>query len=126
MKKPLYNKLSAIAAFTLWFTWTYYVNSSADNVLISALSQGFISASITLMMIKLLKVLKPFFKTTSSKIFYPSLIISTMCFLMGFLIHSAINTSQVIKTIIPAVVVGFIFCIITSIKNIICEESEYV
>lgn len=126
MHNSSYNKISALAAFILWSTWTYHVNSSADNVLTSALFQGLISSILTLVMIKLVKKFAKLFKTTWMKIVYPSFIISTLCFTTGFVVHSTINTSQVIKTILPAVVVGFIFCIITGIKNIISEERANV
>jgi hypothetical protein len=126
MNNSTYNALSATGAFLLWFTWSYHINLGADNVLLSALFQGVISATLTLIMIRSLTALANKFKTPLSKILYPPLIISISCAFFGFLVHALINTSQIIKTLCPAVVVGFIFCIFTCVKNTISEERENV
>ena len=118
-----YNKFSALGAFALWFTWTYHINAGASNAMSSALFQGCLSASLTLVMIRATKILAYKFHSTRAKIFGPSIIISSLCFSLAYLIHSIIKTSEIFKTVLPAVIAGFLFCIITCSKNIICEEK---
>jgi hypothetical protein len=111
MLKKQYNIISAILAFLIWGGWSYFVNYS----MVSAFCQGVFSFLITLIMIKAVDLLSRLFNGFF-KIVLPTFIISCVTFCILYLMHSFIGTMNILITIMPPVLVGFFFCLFTSIK----------
>jgi len=114
----LFTILSALLAFLLWGGWAYYVNASADvsNGLISGLTQGTASFTITLLMVHLVtwffKYLPSNFLQLPLAAFF-TVSITGSC-LVG--IHLLVGTPKIFYTIAPALSVAFAFCWYTAYK----------
>ena len=110
-KQKIYKLISILGATFLWGFWAYYVNHGThESRLTSALCQGLISGLATSLMISALETLYQNLKS----IIIPSLIVSSVTALSAIFIHYLIGTSEIIKTVSPAVCVSLIFSLITS------------
>ena len=111
-----YQTISAVCAFVSWFSWTYFINNKSEDVLLSSIVQGLISAVITIFMVQISYVLYHKCRTPKAKIFLPPLVLLFCCGLVGAVIHKAIGTSQIFYTLMPSLIIGFIFSLITCLK----------
>lgn len=116
MSLKLYNYISAILAFILWGTWAYFMNIESSNNLLSATTQGISSFVITLIMIKIIKYFYNLFPKNKFYFIFPSLItvFITSSFVVG--IHVFINTQNILITVLPTVIVAFLFALFTTKK----------
>lgn len=113
-----FNLISAVAAFVLWGCWAYFVNENSvpSSGLVSGITQGAASFLITLLMVRIVTFLFARLPTNGGAILLPAL--ATMCITSSFLIaaHCFVETPNIIRTITPALCVGFVFCIITTLQ----------
>lgn len=111
-----YDCLSAVFAFILWGTWAYLMNIDSDNNLISTFSQGAASFIITLIMIKIIKYFYNLFPERKLFFLLPSIITVsiTSSFLVG--IHVIVHTENIFFTVLPTVIVAFLFALYTTRK----------
>ncbi|BAK69891.1 hypothetical protein ACOL29_01895 [Aliarcobacter butzleri] len=112
MKKEKY--LSAIMAFILWGSWSYFVNIEDENRFISSFFQGIASFIITLFMVKLIIVFSNLF--TNSSIYIISILTVLATSSIVFIGHLIINTQNIFYTIAPTVIVAFMFSLFISKK----------
>lgn len=112
MKKEKY--LSAIMAFILWGSWSYFVNIEDENRFISSFFQGIASFMITLFMVKLIIVFSNLF--TNSSIYIISILTVLATSSIVFIGHLIINTQNIFYTIAPTVIVAFMFSLFISKK----------
>lgn len=122
MTAKKYNYVSAFLAFLLWGAWAYYVNIESHNVLLSALSQGIASAIITLIMIKLLTYFYKLFPKNGWFFILPSLITVGITSSFVVLIHFIVDTKNIFYTVLPTVIVAFLFALYTTKKIIDTER----
>jgi len=112
-----YQLLSALAAFVLWGGWAYWVNhNNSENVWIVSIAQGTASFAITLLMVQAITWLYP--KLVRSRYSMPLPAICTVLVTGSVLvmIHAVIGTPHIAATVAPALTVGFLFCLFTSLK----------
>lgn len=113
-----FNLISAGAAFVLWGCWAYYVNESSvpASGLVSGITQGAASFLITLLMVRIITFLFKRVPTEGIAFLLPA--IATMCITSSFLVaaHCVVDTPNIVRTIFPALGVGFVFCIITTLQ----------
>ena len=112
----LYNLASAVFAFVLWGGWAYFINVN----IVSGLTQGTASFVITLFLVHAVTCL---YHTLSSKkmseflqLLLPAIITVGFTGTCLYIIHSIANTPHIAKTIAPALLVAFLFCIYTAYK----------
>jgi len=111
-----YNYLSAILAFILWGAWAYLINIDSNNNFISAFSQGVSSFIITLIMIKIIEYFYNLFPKNRLFFLLPSIITVsiTSSFVVG--IHLIVNTQNILFTVLPTVLIAFLFALYTTKK----------
>lgn len=92
------------------------MNIDSDNNLISAFSQGAASFIITLIMIKIIKYFYNLFPERKLFFLLPSIITVslTSSFLVG--IHVIVHTENIFFTVLPTVIVAFLFALYTTRK----------
>jgi hypothetical protein len=114
----LFNLISAFLAFVLWGSWAYYVNSSnsVQSGVISALTQGTASFTITFIMVRAVTFLFHWFQNPVAKIVLPAMIVVSISCLCLVNVHTMMGTPRVFYTIIPGLTVAFCFCLVTSFK----------
>ena len=112
-----YQSASAIAAFLLWGSWAYYTNIENPQIALSSgVSQGVISALLTILMVYFLAKLYTKFNMPLSRILLPSLLLSLICVIVGVTVHKLVGTLDIFGTLMPPLSAGFIFNITTCIK----------
>jgi len=112
-----YQLLSAFAAFVLWAGWAFWVNhGSSDNVVLIACAQGVASFTITLLMVQAIAWLYPILVRGRYSVPLPAICTVLVTGSILVLIHVIIGTPHIAATIAPALIVGFLFCLFTSIK----------
>ena len=113
-----FNFMSAALAFLLWGCWAYFVNESSvpSSGLVSGITQGAASFIITLVMVRIITFLFRRLPTNGIAQLLPAF--ATMCITSSFLVaaHCIVETPNIIRTITPALCVGFVFCIITTLQ----------
>ncbi|WP_228131095.1 hypothetical protein ACNSOO_01075 [Aliarcobacter lanthieri] len=107
IKKEKY--LSAILAFILWSSWTYFVNYEDDNRYISSFFQGVASFLITIFMVQLIIVFNKIFENSSIYTIATLTVMVTSSIV--YIGHLIINTQNIFYTISPTIIVAFIFSI---------------
>ncbi|QKF58356.1 hypothetical protein [Aliarcobacter lanthieri] len=107
IKKEKY--LSAILAFILWSSWTYFVNYEYDNRYISSFFQGLASFLITIFMVQLIIVFNKIFENSSIYTIATLTVMVTSSIV--YIGHLIINTQNIFYTISPTIIVAFIFSI---------------
>jgi ABC-type antimicrobial peptide transport system permease subunit len=122
MTAKKYNYTSALLAFVLWSLWAYFINVKSSNVMVSALAQGVASFVITLIMIKLLVYFYRLFPKGGWYFIVPSLATVGMTSSFVLFIHFMVHTKNILYTVLPTVIVAFLFALYTT-KKIIEEES---
>ena len=108
-----YNFLSAFFAFVLWGGWALYINSAQ---VMSGIAQGIASFLITLLIAIAVEKQYRFFKSPVLKLICPpvlTILFTTTCLVI---IHHLIHTPQILKTILPASTVAFLFACLTTYK----------
>lgn len=111
----LYNLGSAFFAFMLWGGWAYFINKNS----VSALTQGGASFIITLFLIHAVNKLYyslPIKAGGLLQLFSPAIITVTFTGSCLYLAHKIAGTAHIVKTITPALLVAFIFCIYTTYR----------
>jgi len=121
MTEKKYNYISAFLAFLLWGAWAYLVNIDSHNVIVSALSQGIASAIITLIIIKLLVYFYRLFPKNGWFFILPSFVTVGITSSFVVLIHFVVDTENIFYTVLPTVIVAFLFALYTT-KKIIQQE----
>jgi len=112
-----YQLLSALAAFVLWGGWAYWVNhDSSENVWLVAFTQGAASFAITLLMVQAITWLYPILVRSWHGVPLPAVctVLATGSALV--MIHRIVGTPHIAATVAPALSVGFLFCLFTSLK----------
>jgi hypothetical protein len=125
-----YGLVSAALAFVLWGGWAYYVNrgGSVGTGVMSGLTQGLASFTITLLMVRAIQWLQGFFSRRLYQIALPPLLtvaFTGSCLLM---LHLLAGTPNIAMTILPALSVAYLFCLVTAIRLIsknTLKETEY-
>lgn len=105
IKKEKY--LSAILAFILWSSWTYFVNYEDNNRYISSSFQGIASFVITIFMVQLIIIFNKIFENSSIYTIATLTVMVTSSIV--FIGHLIINTQNIFYTIFPTIIVAFVF-----------------
>ncbi|PNK61550.1 hypothetical protein [Psychrobacter sp. FDAARGOS_221] len=111
-----FNIISALLAFMLWGSWAYYVNAGAETRLISALTQGFASFCITLVLVRMVTYIFNRLPPSPLRVVLPALLSVSVTGCALILAHTLARTSNIVYTIAPALTVAFIFCVFTALK----------
>lgn len=113
-----FNLISAILAFLLWGGWAFYINSqnSMRTGIISGLGQGTASFLITLFMVRVVARIYHRIHQPVLKLFLPAVLTVSLTSLCLVIIHTLLGTPHILKTILPALTVAFIFCLYTSFQ----------
>ncbi len=102
----------ALAAFVIWGGWAFYANVHAGNwiAMVAAVAQGAFSLLMTFVMGYLTSYLYACFTRPVFKLLLPAFFILLLacCFLS--ILHYSVGTPAILKTISPALLVGFLFC----------------
>jgi len=105
----------AFVAFLLWGSWAYLVNVGNNHSgLTSGLSQGIASFVITVAMIESVTYFYNRFNGKILKLFLPSLITISLNCIFLIVVHYYAGTPHTFKTILPALTVGYMFCLFTT------------
>jgi len=111
----IYNLGSALFAFILWGGWAYFIN----NNMISALTQGTASFIITLFLVHAVTRLYHNLSTKVNgniQLLLPAIITVSFTGTCLFIVHLIAGTAHITKTIAPALLVAFLFCVYTAYK----------
>ena len=114
-----YNFLSALFAFLLWGSWSFYINMSQGSLkagIISGLAQGICSFIITLFITHLVEKQFNFYQNTFLKLILPPICTIVLTGSVLLLVHSLIHTHAILKTVAPALTVALIFAFFTNFK----------
>ncbi len=111
-----YKYTSAILAFILWSVWAYFINIESDNNIISALTQGVSSFLITLIMIKLIEFFYDLFPKNRWFFILPSIVTVGLTSSFVVFIHVLIDTKNIFFTVLPTVIISFLFALYTTKK----------
>lgn len=103
-----------ILAFLIWGSWTYYINYNNPNDIISALVQGIYSAIMTLLIIHLVTFFYNLLPKSNLYFLLPALFTLIITSVIIICLHLLINTSNILYTITPALIVSFIFSVFTT------------
>lgn len=118
-----FNATSATLAFLGLGGWAWYVNANWPSATsasaapwVSGLVQGTVSCLITLIMLTSVTWLFNRMPANRSRLFVPA-VITSLC--TGTLIvgaHMLANTSNIVLTVVPGLVIAFCFNVLTSLK----------
>ncbi len=112
----LYNLSSAFFAFILWGGWAYFVN----NNMVSSLTQGTASFIITLFLVRAVSTLYASLSRKTGngfvQLMLPAMVTVSFTATCLYIAHSIAGTAHIIKTIAPALLVAFLFCVFTAYK----------
>lgn len=114
-----YNFVSASFAFVLWGSWSGYINTVQHNLtsgIISGLAQGICSFTITLLITFLIEKLYFYFKVPFLKCVLPPILTILLTTSVLVVVHWSIHTPAILKTILPATIVAFLFACFTTYK----------
>lgn len=108
----------AFLAFIFWGAWAYYANSQAGFSVawVSALSQGVFSMVMTFIIGFVTVALFRCFTSPMAQLLMPSLLVLMMTSVCLSLLHVAIGTPEILLTISPALVVGYLFSFFKTIQ----------
>ena len=123
----LHNKFfSAFVAFLLWGSWAYFVNVGNNKYsgIVSGLSQGIASFVITLAMIQSVAYFYHRINGDILKIFFPSVITTSITCMFLIIVHHYAGTHHIFKTIFPALCVGFMFCLYTTYSLNVTNKNK--
>ena len=112
-----YNLISALLAFCIWGGWSFYINDNSLLIRVSSgLAQGISSFIITLIMVNFVTWLynKNYFSPL--RLILPAIITVIATGSALIVIHYLVGTPNIFVTVLPALIVGFLFCIYTSYK----------
>lgn len=112
MKKEKY--ISAFLAFILWGTWAYFVNIDDSNRFVSSFFQGLSSFVITLFIVRLITIFNKIFENNS--VILTAILTVTITSSIVFVGHLLIHTQNIFYTILPTVIVSFIFTVFMAKK----------
>ena len=115
-----YKYAAATQGLLLWGGWGFYVNSK-DSIrygISAGLVQGIFSFVATLIVVYFLTKLFNYFDHFLLKITLPICLMLTALFLFSFFAHSLAQTPEILKTILPNLVVAGLFCCFTIYKLI--------
>ncbi len=120
-----YETLSPVFAFLLWGAWTIHANAgdTLQGRLVSGAAQGLISFFVTILMVKVIGILFATFPP-ALRLALPSLIVIGGIGAIEVAVHKMIGTRNVFDTIKPNLVVGFVFCVITTFRLWNLERTE--
>lgn len=121
-----YNIFSALAAFFGYGGWAYYINHKADPSmgLISAITQGISSFSITFITAYAVSGIYCAIQSKLWRILMPAIILVSILIVFLCIVHSVIGTPRILFTIIPSILITFLFCLATAYKLELSEKKE--
>lgn len=113
-----YNLLMAGAAFVVWGCWAGYVNADSDMLqrIVSGLTQGTMSALSTLMMIWIIGFLYRWLEGARLRALLPSLVLTSALGALFVAAHEMAGTNHIARTVIPNLIIVFVFGVITTLK----------
>lgn len=108
----------ALLAFVIWGGWTYYANAQAGywTALISACAQGLFSMVMTFFMGYLTCFFFVRLTHPMAQLLMPATLILTLSGTCLTVLHWLVGTPEIILTIMPALIVGFLFCLFKTIQ----------
>ena len=108
----------ALVAFVMWGGWTFYVNAQAGywTAFISACAQGLFSMLMTFLMGYLTVFFFVRLSYPLAQLLMPATLILIMSCTCLAVLHWLIGTSEIVLTIMPALIVGFLFCLFKTIQ----------
>ena len=109
---------SAVAAFVMWGSWTFFINSDASLGIriVASLAQGIASFTITLLMVRAITWLYNRLPDNPVRLFLPAIITVSIAGICLTILHVAIGTPRIASTIAPTLTVAFLFCVYTARK----------
>ena len=120
MKKTthLYNIISALLAFLLWGGWALYANSDHGRMaaISSSVVQGFFSFGMTFVMVYAVSWVYHRIPEGMLQMCVPSVVVCGCTGSVLYMVHHYFGTPEIIKTILPPLIVGFGFCLFTTYK----------
>jgi len=114
MTLNFHKYLSATLAFSVWGSWTYYINIESESNLISALYQGSFSAVSTLLMVYLIAFFYNLFPAKNIYFALPSILTVALASACIISMHIYIHTYDVINTVLPSITISFFFSLYTT------------
>jgi hypothetical protein len=114
----VYKLGSALAAFSLWGGWAWYVNGADTEwaTYLTAIAQGTSSFFITLVLVSLVTRLYNGLRHPLARLLLPSLLVAGLSSSMLVLVHLLVGTQHLLPTIVPPSTVAFLFCLFTTAK----------
>lgn len=116
-----FTLFSATVAFLFWGGWAFYVNYTSAAIgnaspLLSGLTQGIGSFTITLIMVHVVGCLYFRIPGHPARLFLPTVITIGSSGLVLALSHLVIGTKSILATIIPSLSVGVVFNLLITFK----------
>jgi len=108
----------AFLAFLMWGFWALYANwiNGWQVAVVSGLVQGCFSFFMTLMMGILVQYFYRYFEQPVLKLVMPALLILILACVLLLSVHLWFGTPELILTITPALLVGFLFCVFKTLQ----------
>jgi len=108
----------ALMAFVIWGGWTFYANAQAGywTALVSACAQGIFSMLMTFFMGYLTGFWFARLRHPLAQLLMPATLILIMSGTFLTILHWFIGTPEIVLTIMPALIVGFLFCLFKTIQ----------
>ena len=113
-----YKYAAATQGFLLWGGWGFYVNSkiSIRFGISAGLVQGIFSFVATLVVVYFLTKLFNYFDRFLFKMTLPTCLMLAALFSFSVFAHTVAQTPEILKTILPNLVVSGLFCFFTTYK----------
>ena len=114
-----FNYISAVCAFLIWGSWSFYVNYSLAGLskgLISGIAQGISSFIITLFMTYLIEWQFNYYQNKWAKFFLPPICTVLLTGSSLILVHYLVETPHIFKTVSPALSIAILFAFFTNYK----------
>ena len=115
-----YTLVSAVIAFLLWGGWAYYLSYDESvgisSGMVSGLTQGFASFTITLFMVKAVTWLFKRIPNSNLGVLLSAVITVAFTGSCLYLAHSLVGTQNIILTIVFPLSVAFGFCLLTAFR----------
>lgn len=110
----------ALLAFFIWGGWTFVANVHAGIFVatVSAVAQGSFSLLMTFFMGYLTVFIFHRMSMPWARLLMPSFLILLLAAVGLSLLHHVIGTPEILKTIVPALAVGYGFCFYKTIQLI--------
>ncbi|MFC1750934.1 hypothetical protein ACFL2V_19250 [Pseudomonadota bacterium] len=113
-----FRYVSSFLALLLWGGWAYFINydDSAYSGIRSGLAQGIASFVMTLSMVHVITHLYNKLSHPVSQLLFPAILVVSLTCSCLIAIHTIVGTPNIGVTILPTLIVAFLFCVYTSFK----------